>query len=64
MPTSAGENFLYVFKGTRSAPGRGWAPSWKRRATSALTAGRRWICWEPGRRRRGTRDAPGAACRS
>ena len=37
-----GENFLLVFKGARSAPGRGWLPDMqKRRATAALTAERR-----------------------
>jgi hypothetical protein len=59
------ENLLYDFKGARSAPGPGLsADLGKRPATSALTAGRRWIRPEPGRRLWGPRDAPGTAYRS
>jgi hypothetical protein len=53
-----GENFLYVFKGARSAPGPGWPPHiQERRATAALTVERRgsstrsWlVTWGPGMR--------------
>jgi hypothetical protein len=38
------ENPLYYFKGARSAPGRGWPPSMrKRRAMAALTVKRRSV---------------------
>ena len=40
----SGENYLYVFKGARSAPCRAWPPCMqKRRAMAALTVKRRCV---------------------